>query len=69
MSRNVMGVNWVHLRDGSGSPAEGNYDLVATSEEAPAIGDIVVARGTVRADFDAGMGHTFKVLLEKTSFR
>lgn len=69
VSRNVMGLNWVHLRDGSGTPAEGNYDVVATSEESPQVGDIVVARGVVRTDVDVGMGHAFKVLLEKASFR
>lgn len=69
VSRNVMGMNWVHLRDGSGTPAEGNYDVVATSDELPAVGAVVTARGIVRTDVEAGMGHAFKVLLEKTSFR
>jgi hypothetical protein len=69
VSRNVMGMNWVHLRDGSGTPADGNYDVVATSEELPAVGQVVIARGIVRTDVEAGMGHAFKVLVENASFR
>ena len=69
VSRNVMGMNWVHLRDGSGTPAEGNYDLLVTSKESPEVGKVVVARGVVRADVDVGAGHSFKVLVENASFR
>ena len=69
VNRNVMGMNWVHLRDGSGTPAEGNYDLVVTSKEAPEVGKVVVARGVVRADIDVGAGHAFKVIVQDASFR
>jgi len=69
VSPNVMGMNWVHLRDGSGTPAEGNYDLVVTSKELPEVGKVVVARGTVRTDLDVGAGHSFRVLVENASFR
>lgn len=69
ISRNVMGLNWVHLRDGSGTPAEGNYDLVVTSKESPEVGKIVVARGVVRTDIDVGAGHAFKVIVQDASFR
>jgi hypothetical protein len=69
VSRNVMGMNWVHLRDGTGTPAEGNYDVVATSRESPDVGEVVIARGIVRTDVQMGMGHAFKVLVENASFR
>ena len=69
ISPNVMGKNWVHLRDGSGTPADGNYDVVATSKELPKVGSIVVARGTVRTDVEVGGGHAFKVVVENASFQ
>jgi hypothetical protein len=65
----VMGKNWVHLRDGSGSAADGSNDLIATSaEQEPKVGEVVVAKGVVRADVDIGAGYAFKVLVENASF-
>ena len=69
VSANVMGKNWVHLRDGSGTPADGNYDLIVTSTDLPKVGSIVVARGTVRTDVDVGGGHAFRVVVENASFQ
>lgn len=69
VNSNVMGMNWVHLRDGSGTPAEGNYDLVVTTKESTEVGKVVIARGVVRADVDVGGGHAFKVIMENASFR
>ena len=65
----VMGKNWVHLRDGSGSGADGSNDLLATSHDEPAVGDIVVAKGVVKTDVDFGAGYAYKVLVEDASFQ
>lgn len=65
----VMGKNWVHLRDGSGSAADGTNDVIATSTDEPKVGEVVVAQGTVRSDVDIGSGYAFKVLIENASFR
>jgi hypothetical protein len=64
----VMGRNWIHLRDGSGSPADGSDDVVATSSEEPNVGDVVVAKGTVRTDLDFGSGYAYRVLVEDAKF-
>jgi hypothetical protein len=69
VNQNVMGKNWVHLRDGTGTPAEENYDLLVTSAESPEVGKVVIARGIVRTDVDLGVGHAFKVLVEGASFK
>ena len=60
----IMGKNWLHLRDGSGSAADATQDLVATSAETFKIGDIVQITGTVRTDKDFGAGYAYKVLIE-----
>jgi hypothetical protein len=65
----VMGKNWVHLRDGSGSAADGSNDLVATSKEEPKVGDLVIAKGKVRTDVNLGSGYAYPVLVEDTSFQ
>jgi hypothetical protein len=64
----VMGKNWVHLRDGTGSDGERTNDLVATSKDEPAVGEIVLAKGIVRTDVDLGSGYSYRVLVEDVSF-
>lgn len=64
----IMGKNWVHLRDGTGTAAAGDNDLVVTTKLVVKTGDIVVAKGVVRTDVDVGMGSTFKVLVEDATF-
>ncbi|MFL5396227.1 MAG: nucleotide-binding protein [Myxococcales bacterium] len=58
----VMGRNWVHLRDGTG--AAGSDDLLVTTQDECAVGDVVVARGTARTDQDFGAGYKYTVLIE-----
>ena len=69
VNANIMGKNWVHLRDGSGSAADQSNDLLVTSSEEPKVGDVVVAKGTVKTDVDLGSGYAYKVLVENASFQ
>ncbi len=69
VTANVMGKNWVHLRDGSGSATDGSNDVLATSKDEPKVGDVVVAKGVVRTDVNLGSGYAYKVLVEDASFR
>lgn len=59
----VMGRNWLHLRDGSKSAA-GENDLTVTTDQAVAVGDVVVVRGTVAVNKDFGFGYRYDVLVE-----
>ncbi len=69
VNANVMGKNWVHLRDGSGSAADSSNDLLVTSKDEPRVGDVVVARGVVKTDVDLGSGYAYKVLVENASIQ
>lgn len=69
VTANVMGRNWVHLRDGSGSAAANSDDILVTSREEPKVGDVVIAKGVVRTDVDLGSGYAYKVLVEDVSFQ
>lgn len=60
----ILGKNWLHLQDGSGSAAKGTHDLVVTTTDAAAIGEIVNARGKVRVDVAIGPGYSYEVLVE-----
>jgi hypothetical protein len=66
---NIMGKNWVHLRDGSGAAADGTNDLVVTTKQDARAGEVVTARGVVNTDVDIGMGVKYKVLLEDATFQ
>jgi hypothetical protein len=65
----ILGKNWIHLQDGSGSAAKGTHDLVVTTTDTPAVGDVVVASGTVRANVDLGAGYVYAVLVEDAKLR
>ncbi len=60
---NIMGKNWLHVRDGSGG--EGTNDLtVTTADVLPEIGDTVLVTGTVALNKDFGMGYQYAILVE-----
>jgi hypothetical protein len=61
----IMGVNWMHIQDGTGSPASGDNDLTVTTSEVAAEGDTVTVKGTVAADKDFGAGYRYPVIVEK----
>ena len=65
----VMGKNWVHLRDGSGSASDGTNDVVVTTQDETKVGDVVLARGTVRTDVNLGSGYAYKVLVEEAKLQ
>jgi hypothetical protein len=62
----IMGRNWLHLRDGSGSADAGDNDLTFTTAENAEVGAVVVARGLVRADKDFGSGYAYRAIVEET---
>jgi hypothetical protein len=60
----ILGRNWIHLRDGSGSPDKGDNDITVTTAETAAIGDVVTVRGVLRLNKDFGSGYSYPVILE-----
>ena len=60
----IMGKNWIHLRDGSGSANDGSNDLLATTLDQANVGDVVNIEGVVRTDKNFGSGYAYKVMVE-----
>ncbi|HEY0139966.1 MAG TPA: nucleotide-binding protein [Thermoanaerobaculia bacterium] len=60
----IMGKNWLHIRDGSGSAGKGDHDLTVTTQEVATVGDVVVVSGIVRVDKDFGAGYRYPVIIE-----
>jgi hypothetical protein len=65
----IMGKNWVHLRDGTGSALDNSNDLLVTTMNEAKIGDVVTAEGVVRTDRDFGSGYAYKVLIEEATLQ
>lgn len=64
---NILGANWLHIQDGSGSATEGSNDLVVTSAAEVAVGDTVFVTGNIVLDKDFGAGYSYPVLVEDAS--
>jgi hypothetical protein len=60
----IMGRNWVHIRDGSGSPETKDNDLTLTTQDVTSVGDVVLIRGTLHLDRDFGAGYSYPVIVE-----
>jgi hypothetical protein len=69
VSKMIMDRNWVHLRDGSGDAAQGTNNLVFTGKDAPKVGDVVTAKGTLYKDKDFGAGYLYKAIVEESTFK
>ena len=65
----VMGKNWIHLRDGSGSASDGSNDVLVTTNDEAKIGDVVLVKGVVHTDRDFGAGYSYKVLIEEATLQ
>jgi hypothetical protein len=60
----IMGKNWLHLQDGTGTPGTNDFDLTVTTAAEVAVGDVVVVRGPVHLDKDFGAGYAYAVMIE-----
>jgi hypothetical protein len=60
----ILGRNWIHIQDGTGTAADGTNDLLVTSDAAAKVGDVITATGTVAVDKDFTAGYAYAVLVE-----
>jgi len=60
----ILGRNWMHIQDGTGTAADGTNDLLVTSDAAAKVGDVITATGTVAVDKDFTAGYAYAVLVE-----
>ena len=68
VSSGIMNKNWIHLRDGSGGHATGDFNLVVTSKSIPAEGEVVLVNGTLYKGKDFGGGYKYDVIIEEAEF-
>lgn len=65
----IMGKNWLHLRDGTGSEEQSTNDILVTSSNEVKPGDVVTLKGVVRTDKDFGAGYAYKVMIEEATLQ
>jgi len=61
----IMGVNWVHLQDGTGDPEKNTHDLVVTTSEIVNKGDVITMEGVLAANKNFGAGYKYDAIVEK----
>ena len=64
---NIMGLNWVHLQDGTGAAGDGTNDITVTTSGEAHPGDIVTATGTLAIDKDFGAGYRYGAIVESAT--
>ena len=69
VSEGIMGKNWIHIQDGTGDASLGTNKLVATSQDLPAVGDIITLKGTIYKDKDFGAGYKYNVIMEQAAIQ
>jgi len=60
----ILGKNWFHLQDGTGTEKDGTNDITVTSAAETKVGDIVTITGTLILDKDFGSGYAYAVIIE-----
>jgi hypothetical protein len=63
----IMGANWLHLRDGTGK--RGTDDLVVTTRTKLHVGDVVVVEGRLAYDQSIGAGYHFAALMKNAKVK
>ncbi len=58
----ILGKNWLHIRDGSGGP--GTNDLTVTTTATAKVGDLVLVTGKLGTDRDFGSGYKYPLIIE-----
>lgn len=69
VSAQIMGKNWIHLQDGTGSQKAGNHNLVCTSKDTVEVGDVVTMSGVLAKDKDFGAGYKYSAIVEDATFK
>lgn len=64
ISRGIMGKNWLHLQDGTGSQADRTNDLIVTTDSVVEAGAVVTIKGNLSLDRDFGSGYRYGVIVE-----
>lgn len=66
VSAGIMGKNWIHIQDGTGTQAKKNHNLVCTSNDTADVDDVVTVSGVLAKDKDFGGGYKYSAIVEES---
>lgn len=64
LNAQILGRNWIHLQDGSGSAENRTNDLTITTGDDVKLGDVITVQGVLGIDKDFGAGYAYAAILE-----
>lgn len=67
VNNGILGKNWVHLQDGSGSAADRTNDLTLTTDATVTVGEIVTMTGVLATGKDIGAGYAYDAIVENAT--
>ncbi len=67
VSVGIMGKNWIHIQDGTGSQSKKTHNLVCTSQELADVDDVVTVSGVLAKDKDFGGGYKYTAIVEEAT--
>lgn len=65
----IMGKNWIHVRDGSGSREKGDNDITITTNDTVAVGNVVLVSGVLHVNKDFGAGYSYPIIIEEAKVK
>ena len=60
----ILGKNWLHIQDGSGSAGKKDNDLLVTTVTDAKVGDTVLVTAKIAVNQDFGAGYKYAVMLD-----
>jgi len=63
----ILGANWIHIQDGSGTAADATNDVTIPTDAETQVGNEITVTGTVVLNRDLGSGYKYPVLIEKAT--
>ena len=67
VSHNIMKLNWIHIKDGTGEKGTDKIIFRSKTQTAP-VDSEVIAQGVVDTDLDFGYGYTYSILINDSIF-
>lgn len=60
----ILGKNWIHLQDGSGTAGDRTNDITITLDDFVNVGDVITIKGVLAVGRDIGGGYAYDAIVE-----